>query len=88
MLDTLIGQLLTLARIDSGADQRSLARIDFTNLVQEIASDADFEARAQKRCVIVKRKSAIYRRLRIKDPLFAAIVSGTAIAQGPFSCIS
>jgi len=52
-LDTLIGQLLTLTRIDSGADRGSPARFDLANLVQEVASDADFEARARNRRVIV-----------------------------------
>jgi signal transduction histidine kinase len=52
-LDTLIGQLLTLTRIDSGADRGSPAPFDFTNLVQEVANDADFEARARNRRVVV-----------------------------------
>jgi two-component system sensor histidine kinase CpxA len=52
-LDTLIGQLLTLTRIDSGADRGSPARFDLANLVQEVVSDADFEARARNRQVVV-----------------------------------
>jgi signal transduction histidine kinase len=54
-LDTLIGQLLTLTRIDNGADRGSPARFDLANLVQEVASDADFEARARNRRVVVAR---------------------------------
>jgi signal transduction histidine kinase len=57
-LDTLIGQLLTLTRIDSGAVQGSAARFDLTNLVQEVANDADFEARACNRRVTVKPSDA------------------------------
>jgi signal transduction histidine kinase len=53
-LDTLIGQLLTLTRIDSGAHQGSRGPVDLTNLVQEVANDADFEARSRNRRVIVK----------------------------------
>lgn len=53
-LDTLIGQLLTLTRIDSGVDRGSRARFDLTNLVQEVASDGDFEARALHRSVVLK----------------------------------
>jgi signal transduction histidine kinase len=53
-MDTLIGQLLALTRIDSGADRGSPARFDLTDLVQEVAADADFEARARNRRVIVK----------------------------------
>jgi signal transduction histidine kinase len=53
-LDTLIGQLLTLTRIDSGAHQGSRGPVDLTNLVQEVANDADFEARSRNRRVIAK----------------------------------
>jgi two-component system sensor histidine kinase CpxA len=52
-LDTLIGQLLALTRIDSGVDRGAPARVDFTNLIQEIANDGDFEARASNRSVAV-----------------------------------
>jgi signal transduction histidine kinase len=54
-LDTLIGQLLTLTRIDSGVGRGSPARFDLTNLVQEVANDGDFEARAHNRAVVVKQ---------------------------------
>ena len=57
-LDILIGQLLTLTRIENGADRGSPARFDLTNLVQEVASDADFEARARNRRVIVRQSDA------------------------------
>lgn len=51
-LDQLIGQLLTLARIESGA-AAEMRSFDLTNLVEEIARDAGFEARAQARDVAV-----------------------------------
>jgi signal transduction histidine kinase len=54
-LDTLIGELLTLTRIDSGVDRGAPVRFDLTNLVQEVASDGDFEARARNRRVVVER---------------------------------
>jgi len=57
-LDTLIGQLLTLTRIDSGVDRSSPAPIDLVNLVQEVASDGDFEARARNCTVAIKRADA------------------------------
>jgi signal transduction histidine kinase len=57
-LDTLIGQLLTLTRMDSGAAQGSQSKFDLTNLVQEVANDADFEARARGRRVTVKQSDA------------------------------
>jgi signal transduction histidine kinase len=54
-LDTLIGQLLALTRIDSGVDRGTPARVDLANLMQEIANDGDFEARASNRSVTVTR---------------------------------
>jgi len=47
-LDKLIAQLLTLSRIESGADA-GLAKqeIDLANLIQEIAVDGNFEARTR-----------------------------------------
>ncbi len=57
-LDTLIGQLLALTRIDSGVDRGSPAPFDLTNLVQEVASDGDFEARARNRSVAIKQADA------------------------------
>ena len=57
-LDTLIGQLLALTRIDSGVDRGSPSLFDLTNLVQEVASDGDFEARARNRSVVVQQADA------------------------------
>jgi two-component system sensor histidine kinase CpxA len=50
-LDRLIGQLLTLARIESGSHGAAASCIDLTALVHDVVSDADFEARAQSRRV-------------------------------------
>ncbi len=57
-LDTLIGQLLTLTRIDSGVNRGPAAKVSLANLVQEVANDGDFEARAKGRRVIVARADA------------------------------
>jgi two-component system sensor histidine kinase CpxA len=50
-LDKLIGQLLTLTRIDSGVDSTLRETFDLANLVQEVCADGDFEARVQNRTV-------------------------------------
>jgi two-component system sensor histidine kinase CpxA len=50
-LDKLIGQLLTLTRIDSGVDATLRETFDLANLVQEVTADGDFEARVQNRAV-------------------------------------
>ena len=52
-LDKMIGQLLTLTRIDSGVEFTRREIFDLTNLVQEVAADGDFEARARQREVKV-----------------------------------
>jgi two-component system sensor histidine kinase CpxA len=52
-LDKLIGQLLTLTRIESGVESSQSETFDLTNLVQEVAADGDFEARAHGREVKV-----------------------------------
>jgi two-component system sensor histidine kinase CpxA len=54
-LDTLIGQLLALTRIDSGVDRGTPSSFDLTNLVQEIANDGNFEARARNCNVVIRR---------------------------------
>lgn len=57
-VDNLIGQLLLLTRIDSGVDRGAPSRFDLTNLVQEVASDGDFEARAANRTVGITHADA------------------------------
>jgi signal transduction histidine kinase len=52
-LDKMIGQLLTLTRIDSGVEFTRQETFDLTNLVHEVAADGDFEARARERGVKV-----------------------------------
>jgi two-component system sensor histidine kinase CpxA len=51
-LDQLIGQLLTLARIDSGAGSSRKETVELSSLIQEVAVDGNFEAQA--RCCAVK----------------------------------
>jgi len=51
-LDKLIGQLLTLAKIDSGADASRMEAFDLGNLIEEVAADGNFEA--QGRCCSVQ----------------------------------
>jgi len=57
-LDKMIGQLLTLTRIDSGVEFTRRETFDLTDLVQEVAADGDFEARAHNREVKIVRADA------------------------------
>jgi two-component system sensor histidine kinase CpxA len=50
-LDRLIEQLLTLARIESSVDDELRGPVNLTELVQEVVSDGDFEARASSKQV-------------------------------------
>ena len=45
-LDTLMGQLLTLSRLDTGHGYGERESLDLVQLVEEVAADGDFEARA------------------------------------------
>jgi len=50
-LNELIGQLLSLARLESGVTPAAHERVDLAELVANVAGDADFEARATDRRV-------------------------------------
>jgi two-component system sensor histidine kinase CpxA len=50
-LNEMIGQLLTLTRLESGTDERKPSEVDLAALVRDVAEDADFEARSLNRSV-------------------------------------
>jgi two-component system sensor histidine kinase CpxA len=52
-LNDLIGQLLTLTRLETAATETRRQSVDLAQLVAEVAGDADFEARGQNREVRV-----------------------------------
>jgi two-component system sensor histidine kinase CpxA len=52
-VNKLIGQLLTMARIDSGVDVEHKAAFDLGALVEEIGADADYEAKSRNGNVVV-----------------------------------
>lgn len=47
-LNTLIGQLLTMARVDGGVDLERRTVFDLGSVVDEVATDADYEARGRQ----------------------------------------
>jgi signal transduction histidine kinase len=71
-IDALIGQLLALTRIDSGVDRGAPAPFDLTALVQEVASDGDFEARAHNRSVVITQADACIAN-GFEEPLRSAV---------------
>jgi two-component system OmpR family sensor kinase len=50
-LDYLLGETLTLARLEGGTDAATIVSVDFSDLVASIAEDARFEAEAVNRKV-------------------------------------
>jgi signal transduction histidine kinase len=52
-LNAMIGELLTLSRIESGEQAADKERVNLSNLIEDIAADADFEARSRNRAVKV-----------------------------------
>lgn len=50
-INEMIGQLLTLSRAESSASRLEGVRVDLGALVEEVADDADFEARSRNRSV-------------------------------------
>ena len=55
-LNTLIGQLLTMSRVDSGVDLERRSVFDLATVVDEVATDADYEARGRRRAVRVLQR--------------------------------
>ncbi|MBK8812973.1 MAG: HAMP domain-containing protein [Acidobacteria bacterium] len=53
-LNEMIGKLLTLSKLESGSAGVSMVRLDLGQLVREIAGDADFEAGANDRSVVIR----------------------------------
>jgi len=56
-LNKLIGQLLTIARVDSGVDLEQKKVFDLGLLMEEVAADGDYEARSRNRAVVFSPSS-------------------------------
>jgi two-component system sensor histidine kinase CpxA len=54
-LNKLIGQLLTMARVDSGVDLEQPTRFDLGSIVEEVSTDAEYEAR-HRECAVAFRQ--------------------------------
>jgi K+-sensing histidine kinase KdpD len=58
-IDTLMGQLLTLSRLEAGLSSGERENVNFTLLVQEVAADGDFEAQSLGQSVSLEASSSI-----------------------------
>jgi two-component system sensor histidine kinase CpxA len=58
-LNGLIGQLLAITKLESGAGRWEKEPVDLASLVQEVARDADYEAKNRRRAVTVVRSGPV-----------------------------
>jgi two-component system, OmpR family, sensor histidine kinase CpxA len=58
-IDTLMGQLLTLSRLEAGLSSGERENVNFTLLVQEVAADGNFEAQSLGKSVSLEASSSI-----------------------------
>jgi signal transduction histidine kinase len=58
-IDTLMGQLLTLSRLETGLSSAARDNVDLSQLVQEVMADGDFEARSCGKSVRLEAEAGI-----------------------------
>src|SRR5712692_6917801 len=58
-VDTLMAQILILARLESGLSSGTRERVDFSQLVEEIVADGDFEAQALGKSVSLEATNSV-----------------------------
>jgi signal transduction histidine kinase len=58
-VDTLMGQLLTLSRLETGLSSEGRDNVDLSQLVQEVVADGDFEARSCGKSVRLQAEEGI-----------------------------
>src|SRR5260370_26452314 len=58
-VDTLMGQLLTLARLETGLSSDARDNVDLSQLVQEVVADGDFEAHSCGKSVRLQAEGGI-----------------------------
>jgi two-component system, OmpR family, sensor histidine kinase CpxA len=58
-IDTLMGQLLTLSRLETGLSSDARDNVDLSQLVQEVMADGDFEARSCGKSVRLQAEAGI-----------------------------
>src|SRR5260370_33836207 len=58
-VDTLMSQILILARFESGVSSSARQRVNFSQLVEEIAADGNFEAQAVGKSVSLEAANSV-----------------------------
>ena len=59
-LNEMISRLLTLSRLETGSEEFERSEIDLQSLVEQVVSDADFEANAVGKSVRIKRTTSCH----------------------------
>jgi signal transduction histidine kinase len=59
-VDVLMGQLLTLSRLEMGLSSEKRDNVDLSQLVQEVVADGDFEAQSCGKSVRLEAAAAIF----------------------------
>lgn len=54
-LDTLIGQILTLTRLQMRDDRRSETRVNLRSIMESVAEDAQFEVKEEGKSIVISR---------------------------------
>jgi signal transduction histidine kinase len=58
-IDRLMGQLLMLSRLETGVSSEEKDNVDFSQMVQEVVADGDFEARSSGKSVRLEAEGGI-----------------------------
>jgi signal transduction histidine kinase len=58
-IDLLMGQLLTLSRLEAGLSSGEREDVDFSQLVEEVVADGDFEARSYGKSLTLQATDAV-----------------------------
>src|ERR1700722_16487114 len=58
-VDTLMGQLLTLSRLETGVSSEEKDNVDFSQMIQEVVADGDFEAHSSGKSVRLEAEGGI-----------------------------
>ena len=85
-IDLLMGQLLTLSRLESGFSSGEREDLHFAQLVEEVAADANFEAQALGKSVSLQTNGSILLRAPIPmlgEALVKTLFATQSASHGP-----
>jgi two-component system OmpR family sensor kinase len=85
-MDKLVGELLTLARLEAGAIRASQEEISMAELLDQIADDASYEASSQQRSVVQEGEAEVLvagqSGLRQGHAMLALVLAAAVLVRG------